>query len=140
MPNYITDEAVKDQVAAELSLVDRFALEAKYDTICPWAATKATGTIRRKLVARGYTVAQVEAWDDLDEFAVQLSLYWSMARGMNQGANDVWVEKLKEAEEDLDTVTILIDGEEADPDGGGSTVGQGDLDTTDDLVTQDIEW
>lgn len=140
LANFITDDDVKEQVAAELSLADATALEAKFDTICPWAATKASGVIRRTLVARGYTVAQVEAWDDLDEFAVQLSVYWSMARGLNNGANDVWVEKLKAAEEELENVPILIDGEVADPEGEDSRVGQGDLSTATDLVTQDIEW
>lgn len=137
---YITDAALKSQVAAELGHASSGDNALKADVIVPWANVRAAGTIQRKLVARGYTLAQIADWDHLEEYAIGIGLCWAMIRYANLAADDKWVEKLRALEEELDTVLILIDGEIGAPEGGNGMIGYGLMTRSDDIWSLDTEW
>lgn len=108
---FITDDALKTRLAAVLKQSDPGDLADVWDGIISDANAAAYNSIVAHLAARGYTLAQIAAWDRRDEFNMDLGLYWALVKGAGiQAYDDRWVEKLNRLKE-LDEAIITIDGE-----------------------------
>jgi hypothetical protein len=60
---YTNDSVVMDDVAAVLKMASAAALPPYYATLAPLGHLNALNAIYGRLVARGYTQAQIAAWD-----------------------------------------------------------------------------
>jgi hypothetical protein len=98
--------------------------------------TAAYGEIRRRLTARGYSAAQIAAWDDGAEFELAISIFWCLKKG--QGKDD---ENAKSATPydrrlELNTVQVTINGIWTPP-ANALVITTGEMDTSEDLFALD---
>lgn len=137
---YLTDAALESKAHDRLGLAASEDLPDRYASVVTDANTAAYQDIRRALLRRGFTQAQIDAWDDRVEFNRDIGLYWIFAGQPNQSADDTWIEKLNRREE-LETVAVMIDGEVVEPGATGSRpIGWGLLDDSNDAVTMDTRF
>lgn len=138
----ITSEELKTSVAAYVLKGESDELIDAWDVIIPDALETAYQELLAILVNRGYTKAQVDAWDGLNAYWRRLATYYAitLGSGLVQNYDDKWVEKLKPDLKFLETAQISIGGVQATPDDeADGMVLQGDLDTEDDRYTKDME-
>lgn len=111
-----------------------------WDTIIADGIAFADGEIFSRLIARGYTSAQVNAWDHRKSYAKKLFLWSALVEGGGlAGFDDKFIERL-DVRESLDTLTLAIGGEYVIPAQGGEGAGTasfGDRDTSTDLFVLD---
>lgn len=137
---YITNTALEAKAKDRLGNGPDEDLPQRYASVVSDANTAAYQDIRRALLGRGFTVAQIDAWDDRVEFNRDLGLYWIFAGQPNQSADDTWIEKLNRREELL-TIPVLISGEVVEPGGtSAKTIGWGLMDDTNDAITMDTRF
>ena len=110
--NYL-EEIVKD-------VLGKHALESasRWVSITASSNRAAQGNIRQALMARGYTLAQILAWDDVESFNEHLTVFWALvAGGATQSTDQQTIEliKLMDRRAELATVTITTDGEIVEP-------------------------
>lgn len=128
---YVTDDELKDQVAAVLAKAGRVDLVGSYDTLISTGNLAAYRIICDTLLTRGFTQAQIDAWDSRVIFNRMLGIYWTLISGPGLlDAKDIlepynWEERLK-------TVQVSASGIVTTPAGAADVEG-GDLDTTDDI-------
>lgn len=126
---YITDEALKDAVAAALNLASAADLPDFWDDIVTNSNESAYQDIVRRLQARGYTLAQIDAWGSRIEFNRDIGLYWSLVKGAGTaGFDDKFIARLDRR---LELDEVYVDVEDAD---GPQPIGHGRLSTADDVV------
>jgi hypothetical protein len=130
---FITDE----QLLADLDQFFRMqSLDLPIQTpqIVPKANGAAYRAIQEKLLARGFTQAQVDGWSRGADFQYALGKYYTFLYMSHTEATDLWIEKFNWLAQ-LD--------EEVEPDPGattGGSFGAGLLDTTNDRFTRDTHW
>jgi hypothetical protein len=135
---YVTDVEVKTYFAAHLG-VDNTALDARYDVLIPRANTAAYNQIRSKLLERGFTLTQIDDWDQGEEFNLDLACCYLLRTGHQTAESDLWQQKFcRQAE--LETVTILVDGEVITPSATVTGVGYGDMINDNDQFGRDTKW
>lgn len=78
--------------------------------IVPRAHASAVQEIYGRLLNRGFTAAQVDAWDRVEEFERDLSLYWCLVRGGAYGQIDEAALKALDRRKELDAVLLFING------------------------------
>lgn len=104
------------------------------------AVESAYADILTALVNRGYTQAQVDAWDALLAWSRRLAIYYALSMGAGlHSYDDKFIEKLKPDLKFLDTAQISIGGVQATPDDEADMVLRDDLETEDDTYTKDME-
>lgn len=94
-----------------------------WERIVEAAAETAAGDILQALLARGYTAAQVEAWDFRKVYNRDIALFWALTHGggLSPQHSDRDINKLDRRKE-LATVLLLIGGVPVAP-GGTEGVG-----------------
>lgn len=127
---WIADVALK-QALADMLKKSVSDLSAYWDRIITEANRSATDDITYRLMARGYSVAQIDQWDQRVTFNTDIGLFWALTRGGGLGDYpDLWVNKLDRRKE-LDTIAIFAGGvvilPGADSDGSGFAIGGGRL-------------
>lgn len=127
---WITDETLK-QALADILKKSAGDLSDYWDRIITDANQSATDDITYRLMARGYSVSQIDQWDQRVTFNRDIGLFWALTRGGGLGDySDLWINKLDRRKE-LETValfaggTVILPGAEAD--GGGFAIGGGTL-------------
>lgn len=142
MATYVAADELLSEVAAFIGTTpDKLTAESPH-----WirkaasANTDAYNEIRSRLVGRGYTTAQVDQWDRRAEYNRRIALYFALCDGAALKDADLEaVDKLKRWLDDLDTVVVLIDGEEPELGSGSSGVNYGDMTNSGDTFT-DESW
>lgn len=133
----ITDAQLKDRLASLLSKNGAALNADKWDVIVSDSNRSAYWDIVSRLMNRGYTKAQVDAWDRLAEYTIDIGLYWCAIKGGGlEGYDDKFISKLDRRKE-LDEVFVTEAGVEAAIDEGD--IGVGGQVTDEDLFGQPID-
>ena len=107
---FLADADLKAAVASLLSKAPA-DLPSLWDGIITRANADAYGDIKRRLAVRGYTIAQIDAWDDGAEFQHSIGLFWTLSRAAGlHDYNDKFVNRLDRRAE-LDEVVVLTGAE-----------------------------
>lgn len=123
-----------DVIAAALKNgTGRTALAAYWTTHATNALADASGEINRQLSARGFSAAQIAAWDDLAEFQRNIGLVKALEYGGSlDGFDDKWVKQKKKYFEEVEgtdsklaTCAVLNAGAYQYPADTPGTVGTG---------------
>lgn len=137
---WTTDQEIKDAMAAVIGLaeVDAGSLPTKFNEVAVAANRRAYNRIRSILAGRGFTPAQMDAWDEREDFnrAGALCYAFRDAALRDEKAPQVLIEYCKVWEE-LKTVDLIADGVILDPASGAGSVSFGSFDTTGDTFTPD---
>lgn len=133
---YITDATLKAAVAGSLGVDGPTALPAHWDKIVPWANRDAYQRIRAYMMGRGYTAAQVDAWEARAEFNERLGVCTAIKRAAMRGEDvnvQAAIEECKEVVEELKTIPVVLEDALAT----SGRVSFGDVDTGEDRFTLD---
>lgn len=127
---WITTE-VLSQALADMLKKSVEDLADYYTRIVPAANQAAADDITYRLMARGYSLAQIDQWDQRVTFNTDLGLFWALTKAGGLGDySDQWVNKLDRRKE-LDTIALFVGGSVVlpgeDADGSGFAVGGGRL-------------
>lgn len=138
---YTTAAAVKTELANMVGAASSASLVSRYDGIVATSVEWGYQEIISALRERGYTQAQIDAWDRREEFNLSMALFWALSRGVVKQAEYNSIKQLDRRKE-LETVAILIDGDLADPGAGAGMVGYGSLTFDEDTArfTPDTEF
>lgn len=120
-----TDAAVLTDLANILGQASSASLVSRFSGIVADSVQAAYLDITTALSERGYTAAQIEAWDRGEEFNRDIALYWSLIKAKVSRDEYMTINKLDRREE-LKTITVTIGGEVVEPETTG-LVGYGDL-------------
>ena len=132
---FINDSQLKDELHSTLGKAPG-EMSSKWDNIVRRSNVSAYQDIVSRLVARGFSKAQVDLWDRGAEFNVDIGLYWCLVKGGGLEAyDDKFINKLDRREE-LDTVLVTTSGVIVTPANGGD-FGTGSFDTSSDLFVMD---
>jgi len=125
MPGFITDTELTVIVADRLKMSTNQLPPYYTSTILPRASTAAWQEIQGRLLARGFTLAQIEAWDRGAEFQGDLGTWYAIVSSGFYAGFDKETLKLMDRREELDTVQVFTDGVWKRPDDtqGGATQG-----------------
>jgi hypothetical protein len=109
---FTTDSTVLSDLAALLKYPNSGALLANapyWTTIVSLAHQTAYNTIVRALLARGYLIAQILAWDEGPAFERQQALYQTLVQGAGLAdSNATWTDKLNLAGPGGVLSTVLV--------------------------------
>lgn len=127
---WISDADLKSALADMLGKTSA-SLVGKWTDIVTAANVAAANDIAQRLLARGYSAAQIDAWDYRAVFNRDIGLFWALVKGGGLADySDVGINKLDRRKE-LDTLAVLIGGAVAlpavDATTGGFAVGGGDF-------------
>jgi len=135
MGQFVADSVVQARVAAALKRsggVADVTGNVAWPVIITAANTAAYNEIVTRLTARGFSAAQIAAWDRGVEYETKIALYWSLLEGgALDGYDDRSLREMKAWIKELDTVQVLNAGAWQKPGNipGPGTVGTGRMDT-----------
>lgn len=116
---WIPDSTLQADLA-DLLHVDPDDLEACYFRIIPECNKAAAADITLALMARGYSSAQIDGWDQRETYNRDIGLFWAITKGgILRDFPDLNVNKLDRRKE-LPELMILVSGAAAAP---GSLIG-----------------
>lgn len=122
---FTTDAVIKSDVAAALKLASVSDLPDWWDDVIERCHTAAYQEIVGAMLGRGFTKAQVDAWDRGVEFERTLALYFVFTSPQGAGNFDIQAVKLWDRREDLQTTLIYASGSWTSPGESPGTVGIG---------------
>lgn len=134
---YITDDALRDAVAAANTANSAGALPAHWTSIIPSANRFAYNRIRSVLFNRGFTPAQVDAWDERADWNEQVGVvvaFWRASKS-DEDRGEAFRREYEALMAELVDAAIIIDGEIVNPSGAGTRISYGSYDTSDDIHT-----
>jgi hypothetical protein len=124
----VSEKDVQEQVKAILS-VDAFDVASGWPRICASAVRSAYGLIYRALAARGYSPAQVAAWDALDDLWSDIAVWFAIVKGGLTKDFDAKYLQLFDRRGELNGILLTIGGVIVGP--AVSAVASGKLATAD---------
>jgi hypothetical protein len=139
---FVSDTVILTDLAADLKQPDLPTLLGK----APWWSAavslphlQAYNHIVARLAARGYTPAQIAAWDRGPEFERVLGVYWALVEnGILSEVGLKCIEKYERYFKDLESVTLTAGGGVVqDPLGMVGQAAVGPRNTSDDLIVLD---
>lgn len=139
-------EADLKQKVADILKKDVGDLDAYWDRHVATARTDGYGDIAARLLGRGYTMSQLDAWDDRVKYNRHQALYWLFVEGyLPTDADDREINKLDHRKELEDPgITLMINGQAVPPgstdETDGGSVGGGVIDESDYRITTDTEF
>lgn len=107
---WITAPELKQRLADVLSkgVSD---LDPKWDSIVGDAVISASNTVTELVTARGFSVTQVAAWDQVKDFTKDIGIYWCLIRGGALGNySDQFVKAFDRRDELRKLEAIIIGG------------------------------
>lgn len=139
---WITDADAKASVASVLKFASAASLPSHWALQVAEANEEAYQYIRRVLVGRGFTAAQLDLWDERRVYNRRVMLCTLFETGgLPDDYNGVSLDRVCKAREELATCNVLIAGEQAAPgSSSGLNVGYGDSiddDSSDGRITLD---
>lgn len=81
MASPVTTADLQQMVADDLHKGDKAALKSRWIAICTRSVERGWRDLKNRLLVRGYTDAQIEAWDDKVSFTQDQSLFWAFVEG-----------------------------------------------------------
>lgn len=127
MAGFVTDAVVLGRVS-DLLGVNVSNLPPKWQTLVQNSNTSAYQEILGRLITRGYTPAQINAWDRGAEFQTDLALFWTLTKGGGlANYSDVFLKAL-DRRKDLDTVILFVGQQWKATGDTPGTIGSGALD------------
>jgi hypothetical protein len=139
---FITDATLEAMLAAALKLADgTSALSSFWTTLVTQCNLRAYGEIKGRLLRRGFTAEQVDAWDRGAEFQTDIGLYLTlMYGGALENFDEAFIKRINRIGE-LKTVQVYDDDEAISPEATPGTVGYGTRNTDPDAIfAVDMEW
>lgn len=139
MASYITDAALTAAVAASQGMEGPQRLPPHWLAVIPRANRTAYNQLRSSLFKRGFTAAEVDAWDSRCDWNERLGVCqacWAVSKSSEdrgEAFRREWDDLLKELAE----LTIVDAGAPVAPSGENVRVGSGTYDTTNDRHTLD---
>lgn len=128
---FVSAEQLQELVASDLQKADPNDLNVSADTL-DRAVQSAEQEVRGRLLGRGYTDAQVSAWDRLEEYhgIVSRVILWGLSRAVAAGYDPEARKELSDRRKELATVEVFVGGELVNPDRAtrddpGGSVGYG---------------
>lgn len=137
---YITDTvlrtALAKRIGTTLSWLDTSS--PHFDQLVTEANEQAYQTILTVLLGAGYEKATIDTWDRREEFNRRLGVCFALREGalLNEGQLAA-LEHVCKCEEELKTITVTVNGEIVEPDGGNPVVGTGDMANANDVFVFD---
>jgi hypothetical protein len=125
----LTDADIKAAVAAALKKASADDLPAYWDEIVEAAHVSGWQDVLEALLRRGFTAAQVEAWDRAAEFERKQSLYHALLNGGGLESFDLTGVRLYDQSKKLEVIQVYIGGVYTTPANGTAgpgTVGYGE--------------
>jgi hypothetical protein len=112
---FITDSQLLDLIAAALKVgggqAALVATAPYWSTLASEANTAAYNEIVARLTARGFTPAQIAAWDRGAEFQKNIGLYWALVKGgALDGFDDRFIRALNQYVADVRDVLVTNGG------------------------------
>lgn len=136
---YVSDATVKSYFAAYLGESAAANLMTRFDTLIPFANADAYNHIVSALADRGFSAAEIAAWDRGPEFNRDLACCLLLRNPIAGEASDLWQQKFCRQEE-LETVPVTVGGEVVTPSSSTGGVGYGDMERSDDVFTRGMSW
>ncbi len=140
--SFITDAQLLQAVSDRLHQSGPGALPAWWSNVVTEANAGAYQTILGALLERGFSLAQVSAWDRGAEFQKAQGLWLAFSNGGCLDAIDLKELAMLNREKELCSVQVFAAGvwqRPQDPQGQG-TVGSGPQDEPSDVFTLDTRW
>lgn len=120
---YTDDAEMRPLLKATLQRLN-LPTTSTYDTLLPKGIVWAYRDIADILLGRGYTIAQIDAWDSAKTYNQQLALYWTIILGgVTHDYDEDYLNQL-DRREDLKTVVIAAGNVVPDDETTGTTVGK----------------
>jgi hypothetical protein len=140
---YISDATLKTAVAKRLgtTTTETDTAMSHLESIVSDANEQAYNTILSVMLGQGYVKATIDQWDRRVEFNRRLGVciaFRELALGKDYDLTAL--DQVCKCEEELKTVTITVDGVIVAPDGSGTSVTHGTMDTDDDVFSMETEW
>lgn len=140
MSAWLTDALLGDAVAARLQTTraNQESASPHWTTIISEANNEAYYHIRSVLLDRGYSIANIDAWDRRVEFNKKLGVCIAFENGAAGRDYPLEaVDRICKCREDLLTVAIVVSDEVVDPESGSARVSTGDMNTANDVFVYD---
>lgn len=137
-PGFLTDRDLADQVKDTLAL-DVLDVESPWYKIAIRANAAAYSDIRSILARRGYTIAQIDGWDDGKAYQADQGLFWALVRGGCAKDFDDKFIKMLDRRKDLETVAVVVGGVLVGPVSGRTVSGTTDNPARDTFSMQDAD-
>ncbi len=137
--SFLTDTQVKQAVAdfLKVDVADLPTYWTGATRVIEDAHVAAYQEIQGRLLARGFTTAQVVLWDRGAEFEKHLTIYWSLINGGGTTAMDDRFVKMYDRRNDLNSVLVSVSGVFITPGDTPGTIEIGAEDTSNDLFSLD---
>ena len=139
--SFINDAALKAALKDELKIAATESLATHWNSIVTRSRTAAYGFIVNKLLARGFTKAQIDQWDRGEEFETDIGVWWCLERGAAQNPDAQNEAQLAEKKLDrrweLDDIVFTIGYAVVEPEGTYGQVTTGPMDTSGDMFVPD---
>lgn len=119
---FVNPDAVRQRVAECLHIAPA-DLAPEFDGLCAAGARDATSELRRILITKSYTVAQVYAWDDREYYASRLAAYFALVRSSALATYDMKAVELLDPRKELTEAAAIIIGDVAVAPPSGGEVG-----------------
>lgn len=117
---------LKQDVADILKEADVANLEPRWDRQIPRAISTAYADLTGTLLGKGYTIEQLDQWDNREQFNRQQALFWLYTEsGLGIGNDDKEINKLDRRKELAESTTIMINGVPVAPGSTDSVGGVG---------------
>lgn len=141
---WVTADNLKQEVA-DILKKDVSDLAAYWDRHVTRTRNDGYNDLVSRLAGKGYTPAQMDAWDDRERFNRDQALFWLYVKGAGLGAyDDKEINKLDHRKELETATTIMIGGKAVAPGAetvdDGASVGIGTMTEDDYRIKSDTEF
>jgi hypothetical protein len=130
---YTTVTQIVQDIADALKAVNVAALPANWTNVAAEAQIAAYQDIVGRLLARGFTLAQITAWDRGIEFERAISKYYAFSSPQGAGKFDYETMRIWDRRKELDIVQVFTAGVFVSPGSTPGTVGVGGMNTSGDM-------
>lgn len=137
--SFVSDADIKQYFADHMGLKDQTELETRYGRLITRANTAAYNLILTALFGRGYTAAQIAAWDQGAEFNLDLACCYLLPSVKSGDDDGVWRERFCRKDE-LADINVLVGGEIVAPSAASGSVTYGDMSRSDDQFSTETQW
>lgn len=135
---FITAAALEDAVLVRLGKAATETPRSSLTAIVTDCVDEAYQEILTALASRGYTAAQIAAWDRGAEYNRKIGVCLFLTYdGVNHEVDEQRLDRVCKCREELLTIPIMVDGEIVEPESSSAAIGHGVVDTATDTFIFD---